>query len=169
MAKPRSFRVADASAGNAAPAARPSRRLPRAAGLGPGLHAGTIELRSGRSFQVRTAAGALVTATLDDEVDPALAEDCLCSGRRVVLADGESGPVILGALQTSAPVVKDPDGCVTIQGRELRLRADKQVVIDAGPVSLRLHESGAVRVEGEKMVIDMPALLRILSASVELP
>lgn len=146
-----------------------AKRAPRRETLGAGLHAGVIELRSGGAFQVRLPAGGRCKATLDDEVDPALAEECLRSGRRVVLCDGERGPVIVGALQTSAPVVKTADGAVTIEGRELRLKAKERVVIDTGATSLRMAENGAVRFEGEKMVIDMPALVRILAASVELP
>lgn len=150
-------------------ATRVKRAAPRRETLGTGLHAGVIELRSGNAFQVRLATGTRCKATLDDEVDPALAEECLRSGRRVVLCDGERGPLIVGALQTSAPIVKSADGAVTIEGRELRLKAKERVVVDAGSTSLRMAESGAVRFEGEKMVIDMPALVRILSASVELP
>lgn len=171
MAKPKPIPQATESASRARKGQKSpgARKAPSQEPLGPGLHAAVIELRSGASYRVRLAGGAHVKATLDDDVDASLVEECLRSGRRVILCDGDAGPVIIGALQTSAPIVKTKEGAVTIEGREIRLKAKDRVLLDTGATSLRLEDSGAVRLEGEKMVIDMPALVRILSASVELP
>ncbi|CAN94273.1 MULTISPECIES: hypothetical protein [Sorangium] len=138
--------------------------------LGPGLHAGTIELRQDERFRVRTLGGELVTAVLDDAVDPDLAKECLRSGCRVILADdGARGPVILGALQTSLPVARDRDGHLVVSAKKIRLKAAQSLVLDAGESSLRLEPNGAVRMEGDRLVIDVGSLVRFLAASVEFP
>jgi hypothetical protein len=137
--------------------------------LGPGLHGGTIELKSGRTYQVRTIDGQRVPAALADTVDPALADDCLRTGRLVVVMDTPKGPAIAGALQTSLPIAQDRDGVLAVTAKEVRLRADQLALIEVGPVSLSAEASGALRLEGDRLVIDMGALVRVLSARVELP
>lgn len=137
--------------------------------LGPGLHAGTIELRSGRSYRVRTTAGARLRAALGDGVDPGLADECLRASRLVILCDTERGPTIVGALQTTRSIVHEPDGTLAIEGKTIRLRAEKSLRIEAGPVSLTLDAAGTARAEGDRMVIDMSSNVRVLSALVELP
>jgi hypothetical protein len=139
------------------------------AALGPGLHGAVIELKSDRAFQVRTAAGARVMAVLDHAVDPALADDCLRTGRMVILVDSEQGPAIVGALQTSVPIARDADGVVAIAAKDLRIKLDRSALIEVGPVAITADSSGAVRLEGNQMVIDMAALVRVLSLKVELP
>jgi hypothetical protein len=140
-----------------------------AAPLGPGLHAGTIELRSGESFRVRMLHGPVVAATLDDAVDPELARECLRTGRRVIVAEGAHGPVILGALQTSVPVACDADGNLAIAAKKIRLRAETALVVESGESSLRLHPDGVLKIEGDKLVIDVGGLVRFHSARVEFP
>ncbi len=146
-----------------------AREAIEAAPLGPGLHAGTIELRSGESFRVRVLGGPVVAATLDDHVDPELARECLRTGGRVIVTQGAHGPVILGALQTSVPVARDVDGSLSVTAKKIRLRAEQALVLESGESSLRLHPDGTLRVEGDKMVIDVGALVRFLAARVEFP
>lgn len=137
--------------------------------LGPGLHGAVIELKADTAFQVRTASGVRAMAVLDDSVDPALADDCLRTGRMVILVEGARGPTIVGALQTSTPIARDPDGIVAIDAKELRVRLDRAAVIEVGSTAITADASGAVRLEGNQMVIDMAALVRVLSLKVELP
>ncbi len=69
---------------------RPARLAPPAP-LAPGLHAGTIELRSEGTegtYGVRLLDGSFVSATLDDDVDPDFARECLRRGRRVIVTPG---------------------------------------------------------------------------------
>lgn len=144
-------------------------RAAKASELGPGLHAVTIELASGGACRVRTPRGESVAAVLADGLDPAFVEECLRARRVMIATDGERGPTILGALQTSSPVVRDHDGAIAIRGREVRLIAEEDVVLDAGASSLRLERAGGVRVEGDKMVIDMASLIRLLATRTEFP
>ena len=137
--------------------------------LGPGLHPAVIELRSGAAFRVRLMDDARRKAVLADGVDPRLVDECLRTGRLVILCDTKRGVTILGALQTAPSLAREADGTLTLEARTIRLRAEKNVVIEAGPSSLTLDRSGSVRAEGERMVIDMGSNVRVLSALVELP
>lgn len=143
--------------------------VPKAAVLGPGLHGAVIELKTDRSFQIRTASGERVAAVLGDGVAPALADECLRTARLVIVMDSPRGPTIMGALQTSVPLARDEDGIVSVEARELRMHIERSVLIEVGQSSISADSSGAVRIEGDRMVIDMGALLRVLSAKVELP
>jgi hypothetical protein len=144
-------------------------RAARAATLGPGLHGAVIELKAGRAFQIRTTDGRRVTASLADDVDPALADDCLRTGRMVLAVDTPRGPEIAGAVMTSLPAARREGGVVTIDAKELRLRAERSLSLEVGPVSLSAEDSGAMRLEGDRLVIDMAALVRVFSSKVELP
>ena len=137
--------------------------------LGPGLHGAFLELLSGDTYRVRTAAGLRISAVLGDGVDPGLAEECLRAGTMVVLADTALGPAIVGALQTSRPVVRDANDALTFSARDIKLHADRGITLQVGAVSMHLDRSGAVRFEGERMVIDMAAIVRVLSAQMEIP
>lgn len=137
--------------------------------LGPGLHGAFIELATEGSYRVRTTAGEHLRAELAPGVSPALAMECLRAGRMVILVGSPRGPAIVGALQTAPAVEKDADGVVAVDAREIRLRAERSILIEAGPVTIRGDESGALRMEGDRLVLDMPALVRVLSARMELP
>ena len=144
-------------------------RTARSPALGAGLHGVTIEIKSERSFQVRTAAGERMAAVLGDGVAPDLVDECLRTGRLVIAVDTPRGPTIVGALQTSVPFARDVDGVLTVEAKELRMRFERAAFIEVGPVTIAADASGVLRLEGDRMVIDMGALLRVLSAKVELP
>jgi hypothetical protein len=145
------------------------RRAVKPEALGAGLHGAKIELRSGASFRARTLDGRRFTAVLGDDVEPALAEECLRTGRMVILCETARGPEIVGALQTARSVVRDAHGNVSIAGNQIRLKAEAGVFLETGQALLRLEKSGLVRLEGERMVLDAATLVRILASQVELP
>lgn len=142
---------------------------PRPRPLGPGLHPAVIELRSGAAFRVRLMDESRRNAVLGDGVDPGLADECLRTGRLVILCDTRRGATLVGALQTAPSITREPDGTLALEGKTIRLRAEKAVVIEAGSASLSLDHGGSVRAEGDRMVIDMGSNVRVLSALVELP
>jgi hypothetical protein len=129
--------------------------------LGPGLHPGVVELATGDTFRVQLMAGGYVHAHLESGVSRALVERCMRTARKVLLADGPRGPLILGALQTN-----DEEGRVE---ETLRLRADKELSLEVGSTRLLLTHDGKIRVEGRDLAMDVSALVRFLSARVELP
>jgi hypothetical protein len=147
----------------------PSERLGPDSALGPGLHGAVIELKSESAFRIRTTDGRRIAAALADGVDPALADDCLRTGRMVIVSETPRGPEITGALMTALPVARGEEGVVTIDAKELRLRAERSLSLEVGPVVLSAEKSGAMRIEGDRLVIDMGALVRIFSSKVELP
>ncbi len=141
----------------------------RSTALPPGLHVGLVEMAGETDIRVRLLDGTRTRAACDPSVDPALIGECLRTGRRVLLVAGKTGPTIIGAVQTSRSVEYDVDGRAVLRAREIRLRAEEGVSLETGTVSLRLESGGAVRIEGNRMVIDVSSLLKVLSAQVELP
>ncbi len=148
--------------------ARKAARSP-VAELAAGLHIAVVELESAGQFRVRTLDGQRVGAVLDETVDRALAEECLRTGRRMLVANGPNGPTIFGAVQTARSVDVDFDGRASLQARDVRIVADERLTLEAGPVILRLEKNGHVRIDGTKMTIDVASLLKVLAAKVELP
>lgn len=137
--------------------------------LSPGLHAGSIELRSTDSFRVRLLDGTVIAATLDDGVDPELARECQRRGLRVIVTASARGPLILGALQTTPSIALDEGGTLAISAKKIRLKAEQSLVLESGEASLRLQPDGVFKLEGDKMVVDVAGLVRFLSARVEFP
>lgn len=134
-----------------------------------GLSIGKIELRAETAFRVRLVGGRLVSAKLAPDVDEGFAEECLRDKRTVLVVMEEGGAVIAGALQTSKAVSRDAHDAVRIEGSRVRIEADEGIDIAVGKSSLRLDKSGAVKIVGQKMTMDVATVLRVLSALVELP
>jgi hypothetical protein len=72
-------------------------------------------------------------------------------------------------LQTAPSLTRREDGTLALRAKDIKLHAERGLVIEAGPVALRVDKAGALRVEGDKMVVDMGSLIRFLAARVELP
>lgn len=137
--------------------------------LGPGLHAGVVELASGARFRVRTLGGVALQAEVRPGVDRGLVDDCLRSGGMVAVADGARGAEIVGALQTRrAPSVSEA-GVFAVSAKTIALRAEQTIELEAGNTALALERLGVVKMRGDKAVLDFNALVRVLSARVELP
>lgn len=146
------------------------KKAPAAAvALAPGLHAGVIELRSDASYRVRLLDGSVVSASLDDEVDVELARECQRRGRKVIVVASERGPLIVGALQTSRPIAREVDGSLLISAKKIRLKADQALILESGDAALRLAPEGLLKLEGDKMLVDVGGLVRFLAARVEFP
>lgn len=141
--------------------------------LGPGLHTAHVVMKLQKpgegDYVVRLASGERVPARLHDDMQPSFADDCLRDGRLVLVIDTARGVEIAGALQTARVPVADARGALTIEAKDLRLRAIENLSVDVGLVSLRAQPNGALRMEGDRLVIDMAAMVRILSGRVDLP
>jgi len=137
--------------------------------LAPGVHPGRIELQSRGAFRVRTLAGEVVSARLHEGFDPEFAEECLRDKRTVFVAQGPDGALLLGALQTSRAVSRDAHDTLRVRGKRLHLEADDGIAIQVGKSTLRLDAQGNVKIVGQKMTMDVAAVVRVLSALVELP
>jgi hypothetical protein len=142
----------------------------RTAALGPGIHAATVELKNGASYRVKLLDGRRAKATVAPGVSPKLLDECLRSRRLVMLADGEDGPTVIGALQTApVPQVQEDAGVYEVKAKEIRFKAATSIVLETGSSSLVLEKSGLARVAGDRLVIDVATLLRVLATKVELP
>jgi hypothetical protein len=153
-------------------ARRASPEEAKGAALGPGLHPATVEARKDGveiAFRVRLLDGRRLSVPVSEHVERELVEECMRLGRPVVLCEGERGPAIMGALQTSRAVALDVDGALDVTAKDIKLRAEGTLSIESGPVTLRVDQRGVLRLEGDRMVIDMGSLVRLLSARVELP
>jgi hypothetical protein len=137
--------------------------------LGPGMHGATVELFADTTARARLATGEVVRATVAPGVEAAFVEECLRLGRTVVLVDGESGPLLVGALQTTRALGPAADGTLVLEADTVRLRAATLATLEVGQSTLRLEPTGLLRIEGNKLVVDVSSLVRFLSARVELP
>jgi hypothetical protein len=150
--------------------AKPKAMKRGAPALGPGIHPARIEMRADGAFRVRTAGGELLAARLAEGFEEAFAEECMRERRTVMIAEGtEVEAVILGALQTSRAVERDAHDTVRIEGKRVELEAEEGISIQVGKSTLRLDRHGAVKIVGQKMTMDVAAVVRVLSALVELP
>jgi len=140
-----------------------------AAALAPGVHPGRIEVRSRDTWRVRLWDGTMVRARPADEIEPALLDECFRARRTVLVAAGPSGAVILGALQTSCAPARDSDGALRVRGRRVEIQADQGIELRVGASAIRLDEKGVIKMVGNRMTLDVAAVVRVLSALVELP
>ena len=155
----------------------PRAARPGAALLGPGLHPALVEriapapIDEARPawYQVRLVDGRTLRAALAPGVTPALIDTCAREGRNVVLMEGPAGVLIAGALQTAPTPAPDARGTLALEARHLRLRGTETLEIEVPGASLRMEPGGALRLEGDRLVIDMAALVRIFSGRVEIP
>jgi len=142
----------------------------RAPGLGPGLHLVHVDLGTGQATTVRTLDGRRLTAAIADDVDTALVDECRRKGRTMLACDTSRGPTLMGALQTHRTIEHEPDGSLVIAAKSVRIAADEGVSLEAGTsASMALSANGKARMTGDRMVIDMSANVRVLSALVQLP
>ena len=140
--------------------------------LGPGLHPGRIASAlagATKVYRVRLDDGREVRATLDRAVDPAFADACMRDDRTVVLVDTEDGIAVAGALQTSAGLSTDARGTLAVDARHVRIRAGESLELEVPGGRVALDPNGAMRFEGDRLVIDMAALVRVFSSKLELP
>ena len=97
-------------------------------------------------------------------------DECLRDRRMVLLSQGEDGPEIIGAVQTqpSAATV-DRQQQIEMRGERLELDAAKQISLRVGDTTLELRRDGSVRLAGNRLTMDIAALVKVLSAKMELP
>jgi hypothetical protein len=150
-----------------------SKRAPRklrAVLLGPGLHLVHVHLGAGDATAVRTLDGRQLTAVLADDVDLGLVEECRRTGRTMLACDTGRGPTLVGALQTARSIEHDPDGNLVLSAKNVRIVAEQRITLEAGAnASMALESTGRARLTGDRMVVDMSANVRVLSALVQLP
>jgi hypothetical protein len=126
--------------------------------------------RIGNATMVRTLDGRRLTAAIADDVDVGLVDECRRRSRTMIAVDTSRGPTIVGALQTQRTIEHEADGTLVLSGKSVRVVAEQAISIEAGTAtSVALESTGKARMTGDRMVIDMSANVRVLSALVQLP
>ncbi len=136
--------------------------------LGPGVHLGVVEMRSGSSYRVKLMAGGHARATRGPGVGAAAVDRWMDQAQTVVLADGDRGPLLVGALEKPLDD-EGRGGARLVSGRSIRIDAEDEITLTVGSISLKLNKAGAAELKGEKLVIDVAAIMKVLAARVELP
>jgi hypothetical protein len=132
------------------------------------MQAGVIEMACNGRYRVRLLRGDLVPADVAPGVDPAFADECMAERTTVIVGDGAGGAVILGALQTRSSAT-DVHGRVRLSGQDVELHAQRSIALRVGDAALTIDADGAVRLAGKRLTVDVAAVMRVLSAKVELP
>jgi hypothetical protein len=104
-------------------------------------------------------------AALDPAVDPALVEDAMASGARVIVEDG---PVvaIVGALQTSRSVAVGRDGAVRLSVERFEVTAHEALLkTHSAFVSIKADE---VEIFGTRILSRARELARVLARAIQL-
>ncbi len=143
--------------------ARPQRR--EAPAIPSGLVLGTLLERQGSAFRVRVA-GAERLLPWDPAVDPALLEQAMASGARVVVELG-AAPAIVGALVVARPLSIDRHGDVEARVRRLRLTAVDEVLLRTGGAFARL-KGGELELYGDRVLTRAREVARILGRMIKL-
>jgi hypothetical protein len=142
--------------------------------LEPGLHPGIVEERTGSTrdvVRVRLFDGGIHEAVAAPGVAAALVDECMRDRRTVLLSRGPKGEaLIVGALQTAPSVAStDRDERALVHGTSVELTAEHSIALRVGKSTVTIDKHGVVRLAGQRMTLDMAALVRVLSAHVELP
>lgn len=141
--------------------------------LAAGLHPARIEepnpAESG-SYVVRLPHGERLVACLADDMEEAFADECCRDRRRVLLSPDPHGrAMIIGALQTSRSTSRDTHDTLRLEGRRVEIEAEQGITMRVGKSTLRLDKTGAWKMVGNKMTMDIATVVRVLSSLVELP
>lgn len=142
---------------------------PRAGAMASSLLAAIVEAERDGGFNVRLTSGERVHAALEGPCSSALVRECMRAGRPVIAVATGDGYAILGAIQTESAAASAKDQALAFTAPEIRLDAARSVKIRAGRSAIELTADGKLRIVGERLTLDLAALVRFLSAKVELP
>jgi|GEM_PF-3117624 len=141
-------------------------KAPRQSPALPGVALGVVEARAGEHhWRVRVGAAVLV-ATRDAAVDPALVEDACATGARVVL-DLSAGAVIAGVLLTARPVTIDREGSVHVAVERFVVTAAEEATLRTGAAFVQVKGADEESF-GNRVVSRARELLKVLGRNVRI-
>jgi hypothetical protein len=127
---------------------------------------GVVEARAGeRHWRVRVGAE-VVTAACDASVDPALVDEAMRAGARVVL-DLAGAPVIAGALATARAVSYDRDGSVMVDARRFVVTAAEEALLRTRAAFVQV-KGADVEAFGERVVSRAREVLKLIGRNVRI-
>lgn len=145
---------------------RVTAKAPRAALAASAMTLGVIEARVGDDrWRVRAGRETFI-AVCDPSVDPALLDEAVRTGARVVV-DLADEPVIAGALSTSRAVTYDREGAVLIEARRFVVTAAEEALLRTRAAFVQV-KGGDVESFGERVVSRARELLKVLGRNVRI-
>lgn len=132
------------------------------AGVALGVVLGRAE---GGRWRVRLH-GAERELPADPCVDPALLDDAVASGARVLI-DGGAEPAIVGAVVTSRPVAYGRDGALDVRAPRVTVDAASEVTLKTPWSFVRLNQSDA-EVFGQRVVLRAREVARFLARMISM-
>ncbi len=139
-------------------AMRPPRRVPEPPA---GIQLGRAIARQGQAFRVRVG-GFERELSLDAAVDPALLDEAIASGARVVV----EGDVIVGALTTARAVLIGRDGGVDAQVARFQVTAKDELTLRSAGAFVLLR-GGEVELFGNRVLTRARELVKLLGRMVK--
>lgn len=130
----------------------------------PPIALGTVTGRQGSQYEVRAGA-TTSTLDLDPSVDPALVEEAMEQGRRVVIDPASN--TICGLLQTSRTLTVDPNGDVRSSMRRLELDASERVLLRT-PTSFLLLDDERAEIFAREALVRARGAVRALARLIKL-
>jgi|SRR3954469_14121990 hypothetical protein len=104
-------------------------------------------------------------ARCDPAVDPALLDEAMASGARIVVEDGPE-PVIVGALAIARTIAVDREGAIRVSVKQFEVTAEEALLKTTSAfVSLKGDE---VELFGRRIVSRARELARILARAIQL-
>jgi hypothetical protein len=131
----------------------------------PGLRLARVLGRLGDRFSVELE-GVPTAVSCDASVDPALVEEALSTGARVVVEVAEVA-LIVGALVTARPVCVRRDGTLRVTVRRFEVAAEEGALLRSREAFLRVRE-GEVEVFGRRVLTRARELVRLLGRAIQL-
>jgi len=125
----------------------------------------TVLAREGERFRVR-AGGRERLAARDAAVDPALLDEAIATGARVVLEDGVA-TTIVGALATARSVLIDREGRVRVAVERFEVTAGEEVLLRTGAAFVRV-KGDEVELFARRVLARARELARVLARAIQL-
>lgn len=122
----------------------------------------TVVAREGEAYRVRIGRGELL-AGRDPSVDPALLEEVMASGARVVL----EGDTIVGCLAVARSLVVDRQGAVEARVTRMEVTAEESAMLRTRHSFLKL-EGPNVEIYGTEILTRARELTRFLARMIKL-
>jgi hypothetical protein len=130
----------------------------------PALALAEVVAREGDHFRIRCGVRERI-ARCHDSVDPAVVEEAISSGARVLVEWG-SEPLIAGALATRKNVHLDRDGGLRLSVKEFEVTAEQALI--RTPSAFVSVKSDEVEIFGRRILSRARELARILARAIQL-
>jgi hypothetical protein len=131
----------------------------------PAVGLGTLVAREGDRWRVRVA-GAEHPLAVDAAVDPALLDEALASGARV-LVDGAGDGAVVGVVLTARPVAYGRDGALEVAAPRVTVDAGESVVLKTPWAFMQLRQ-GEAELYGNKVLLRAREVARVLARMIAL-